>query len=215
MSRSAADISGNEKALADELGERAVAVRADVTEGSDVAAMVDAARAAFGGLHVMVNNAGIDGTMGPIADCSEENFDRVIAVNLKGVFLGMKHALPVMVAGGGGSVVNIASAAGLVGFPMLPAYCASKGGVVQLTRAGALEYAAAGVRVNAICPGVIDTPLTAGIDPGMTDAATAMTPLGRLGRPSEIAALAVFLASDESSYMTGAAVSIDGGFTTH
>jgi len=192
-----------------------VAVRADVTEGSDVAAMVDAARAAFGGLHVMVNNAGIDGTMGPIADCSEENFDRVIAVNLKGVFLGMKHALPVMVAGGGGSVVNIASAAGLVGFPMLPAYCASKGGVVQLTRAGALEYAAAGVRVNAICPGVIDTPLTAGIDPGMTDAATAMTPLGRLGRPSEIAALAVFLASDESSYMTGAAVSIDGGFTTH
>jgi len=211
----AADISGNEKALADELGERAVAVRADVTEGSDVAAMVDAARAAFGGLHVMVNNAGIDGTMGPIADCSEENFDRVIAVNLKGVFLGMKHALPVMVAGGGGSVVNIASAAGLVGFPMLPAYCASKGGVVQLTRAGALEYAAAGVRVNAICPGVIDTPLTAGIDPGMTDAATAMTPLGRLGRPSEIAALAVFLASDESSYMTGAAVSIDGGFTTH
>ncbi|HKN39601.1 MAG TPA: SDR family oxidoreductase, partial [Acidimicrobiia bacterium] len=144
-----------------------------------------------------------------------ENFDRVIAVNLKGVFLGMKHALPVMVAGGGGSVVNIASAAGLVGFPMLPAYCASKGGVVQLTRAGALEYAAAGVRVNAICPGVIDTPLTAGIDPGMTDAATAMTPLGRLGRPSEIAALAVFLASDESSYMTGAAVSIDGGFTTH
>jgi NAD(P)-dependent dehydrogenase (short-subunit alcohol dehydrogenase family) len=210
-----ADVSGNEKALADELGARTVAVTADVTVGSDVAAAVDAAREAFGGLHVMVNNAGIDGAMAPIVDCSEENFDRVVAVNLKGVFLGMKHAIPLLLASGGGSVINIASAAGLVGFPMMPAYCASKGGVVQLTRAGALEYAAAGVRVNAICPGVIDTPLIAGIDPAMTEAAMAMTPLGRLGRPSEIAALAVFLASDESSYMTGAALSIDGGFTTH
>ena len=210
-----ADVSGNEKALADELGAGTVAVRADVTVGSEVAAAVDAAREAFGGLHVMVNNAGIDGAMGPIADCSEENFDRVVAVNLKGVFLGMKHAIPLLLASGGGSVINIASAAGLVGFPMMPAYCASKGGVVQLTRGGALEYAAAGVRVNAICPGVIDTPLVAGIDPAMTEAALAMTPLGRLGRPSEIANLAVFLASDESSYMTGAALSIDGGFTTH
>jgi len=210
-----ADITGNEKTVADELGDGAVAIRADVTVGADMAAAVDTAREWFGGLHVMVNNAGIDGAMAPIADCPEENFDRVIAVNLKGVFLGMKHAIPLLVAGGGGSVINIASAAGLVGFAMMPAYCASKGGVVQLTRAGALEYAAAGVRVNAICPGVIDTPLVAGIDPAMTEAALAMTPLGRLGRPSEIAALAVFLASDESSYMTGAALSIDGGFTTH
>jgi NAD(P)-dependent dehydrogenase (short-subunit alcohol dehydrogenase family) len=210
-----ADITGNEKAVADELGDRTLAVRADVTSGAGVAALVAAAREAFGGLHVIVNNAGIDGDMGPLADSSEENFDRVIAVNLKGVFLGMKHALPLMVAGGGGSVVNIASAAGLVGFPMISAYCASKGGVVQLTKAAALEYAAAGIRVNAICPGLIDTPLLAAIDPAMTEVARAMTPLGRLGRPEEIANLAVFLASDESSYITGAALPIDGGLTTH
>ena len=210
-----ADISGSEKTVADELGDRTLAVRADVTSATDIAALVEAARETFGGLDVVVNNAGIDGELGPLTDCSEENFDRVIAVNLKGVFLGMKYAIPPMVAAGGGSVVNIASAAGLVGFPMLGAYCASKGGVVQLTKAAALEYAAAGVRVNAICPGVVDTPLVAGIDPALTEAARAMTPLGRLARPAEIAALAVFLASEESSYITGAALPVDGGFTTH
>jgi NAD(P)-dependent dehydrogenase (short-subunit alcohol dehydrogenase family) len=210
-----ADISGEEKALAEELGGAVTAIRADVTHAGEVEDMVAAAGETFGGLHVIVNNAGIDGEFGAIADCSEENFDRVIAVNLKGVFLGMKYSLPPIVASGGGSVINIASAAGLVGFPTMPAYCASKGGVLQLTRVGALEYAAAGVRVNAICPGVIDTPLIQKIGPALSDPAVAQTPLGRLGRPAEVAAMAVFLASDESSYVTGAALPVDGGFTTH
>jgi NAD(P)-dependent dehydrogenase (short-subunit alcohol dehydrogenase family) len=210
-----AGISGDEKAVADELGPAAVPVRADVRSSADVAAVVDTARDRFGGLHVMVNNAGIDGAPGAIADCSEDNFDEVLAVNVRGVFLGMKHALPQIAAAGGGSVINIASVAGLVGFPKMPAYCASKGAVIQLTRVGALDYAAAGIRVNAICPGAIDTPLLRQFDPGMAAAAAAVTPLRRLGRPAEVAALAVFLASDESSFVTGAALPVDGGFTTH
>ncbi len=210
-----AGISGDEKAVADELGPAAVPVRADVRSSADVAAVVDTARDRFGGLHVMVNNAGIDGAPGAIADCSEDNFDEVLAVNVRGVFLGMKHALPQIAAAGGGSVINIASVAGLVGFPKMPAYCASKGAVIQLTRVGALDYAAHGIRVNAICPGAIDTPLLRQFDPGMAAAAAAVTPLRRLGRPAEVAALAVFLASDESSFVTGAALPVDGGFTTH
>lgn len=210
-----ADIGGDAKALAEQFGERAMAVRADVRNSGDVAALVETAQQHFGALHVMVNNAGIDGTPGAVADCPEENFDDVLAVNLRGVFLGMKYALPLIVASGGGSVINIASVAGLVGFPQMPAYCASKGGVVQLTRVGALDYAAAGVRVNAICPGAIDTPLLRQFDPRMAEAATAVTPLRRLGRPAEVAAMAVFLASEESSFVTGAALPVDGGFTTH
>lgn len=210
-----AGLSGDEKVLAEDLGPAAVPIRADVRSSADVAAVVETARDRFGGLHVMVNNAGVDGAPGAIADCSEENFDEVLAVNLRGVFLGMKHALPLIAAGGGGSVINIASVAGLVGFPKMPAYCASKGAVVQLTRVGALDYAAQGIRVNAICPGAIDTPLLRQFDPGMAAAAAAATPLRRLGQPTEVAALAVFLASDESSFVTGAALPVDGGFTTH
>ena len=210
-----ADISGEEKALSDQLGEGALPVRADVAQASEVEAMITCATAEFGGLHILVNNAGIDGDFGPTTECTEENFDRVIAVNLKGVFLGMKFAIPAILSSGGGSIINIASAAGLIGMPLMPSYCASKGGVVQLSKAAALEYSAAGVRINAICPGVIDTPLVRRVGPALVEPAVAQTPIGRLGDPAEIAAMALFLASDEASFVTGAAVPVDGGFTTH
>jgi NAD(P)-dependent dehydrogenase (short-subunit alcohol dehydrogenase family) len=212
-----ADISGDEKRTAEALGDGAVAVRADVTVDGDVRDLIHTAVAAFGTVDILCNNAGIDGDLGPLGDCSEVNFDRVLAVNLKGVFLGMRHAIPVMVAGGGGSIINIASAAGLVGVPGMGAYCASKAGVIGLTRSAAVEYAPAGVRINAICPGPVDTPLIramAQTHPEAVTAAEGVIPMGRLGRPEEIAAAAVFLASRDASYLTGVALPTDGGYTT-
>jgi NAD(P)-dependent dehydrogenase (short-subunit alcohol dehydrogenase family) len=207
------DISGDEKTTADALGDGALAVGVDVTQASEVEALLDAAEEAFGPINVVCNCAGIEGELGPIGECSEENFDRVIAVNLKGVFLAMRAAIRRLTASGGGTVVNLASMAGYTALPGMPAYCASKGGVLQLTRTGAAEYATAGVRVNAICPGAVDTPMLRRTGQEVIDACVAATPLGRLARPEEIAALAVFLASDESSYVTGAAMTIDGGWT--
>lgn len=156
----------------------------------------------------------MEGEQGSTADCTLENFDRVIAVNLRGVFLCMKYAIPLLLESGGGSIINNASVAGLVGFPSVAAYCASKGGVIQLTRAAALEYATRGLRVNAICPGVIDTPMVQRFTQGKPEVIaqmTAMEPVGRLGTPEEVAALALFLASDESSFITGMALPVDGG----
>jgi len=209
-----ADVTEQAKATADELGERAAAVQADVTRWDDVQRMVATAVETFGGLHVVVNNAGIGGTPGPMADCTEDDFDRVLAVNLKGVFLVMKAAIPRLVASGSGSIVNIASIAGLVGYPTLAAYSASKGGVVQLTRTAAVEYAGSGLRINAICPGPIDTPLARTSSEERLRQVTANIPVGRLGSPAEVAATAVFLASDESSFITGQAIAVDGGWTT-
>ena len=163
---------------------------------------------------VAADNAGMEGEQGSTADCTLENFDRVIAVNLRGVFLCMKYAIPLLLESGGGSIINNASVAGLVGFPSVAAYCASKGGVIQLTRAAALEYATRGLRVNAICPGVIDTPMVQRFTQGKPEVIaqmTAMEPVGRLGTPEEVAALALFLASDESSFITGMALPVDGG----
>ncbi len=203
-----------EDATAAEIGERALAVRVDVSDATQVEALVEAARSRFGRLDVLFNNAGMEGEQGSTANCTLENFDRVIAVNLRGVFLGMKYAIPLLLESGGGSIINNASVAGLVGFPGVAAYCASKGGVIQLTRAAALEYATRGLRVNAICPGVIDTPMIQRFTQGNAAAMaqmTAMEPVGRLGTPDEVAALALFLASDESSFMTGTALPVDGG----
>jgi len=210
-----ADVTGAETDTGGQIGARATAIHADVANAADVRAMVDLARTRFGRLDVLFNNAGIEGAQAPTADCTEENFDRVIAVNVKGVFLGMKYGIPLMVEGGGGSVINTASIAGLVGFPGIPAYCASKGAVIQLTKTAALEYATHKVRVNAICPGVIWTPMverfTGGTEEGKAQM-TALEPVGRMGTAEEVGLMALYLASNESAFVTGTALPIDGGF---
>jgi NAD(P)-dependent dehydrogenase (short-subunit alcohol dehydrogenase family) len=211
------DITGAQNDTALELGGDVVAAQADVAQPTDVDAMIDRAVKHFGRLDILFNNAGIDGVLGPIEDCTLENFEHVIAVNLRGVFLGIKAALPVMKRQQSGSIINTASVAGIVGMPMLGAYCASKGGVVQLTKAVAGEVAAQGIRVNAICPGAIDTPLLhklTEMHPELTAGAEMMTPMGRRGRPEEIAQVALFLASDASSFVTGAVYPADGGLTS-
>lgn len=210
------DITGAEDETATSIGADAVAVHGDVSISSDVRSMIEVARSRFGRLDVIFNNAGIEGAQAPTAECSEENFDRVISVNLRGVFLGMKHALPLMIESGGGSIINNASVAGLVGFRGIPAYCASKGGVIQLTKTAALEYATQHIRVNAICPGVIWTPMVQRFTAGSAEAEAAFRatePVERFGTAEEVAALALFLASDEASFVTGAAMAVDGGFT--
>jgi NAD(P)-dependent dehydrogenase (short-subunit alcohol dehydrogenase family) len=209
-----ADVTGAEDETARAIGANAVAVHADVSKSADVQSMIEAARTRFGRLDIIFNNAGIEGQQAPTADCSEENFDRVISINLRGVFLGMKYAIPFMIAGGGGSVINTASVAGLVGFQGLPAYCASKGGVIQLTKTAALEYATQNIRVNAICPGVIWTPMVQrlAVNAEAEAAFRSMEPVGRFGTPDDIASMALFLASDESSFVTGAALPADGAY---
>lgn len=196
-------------------GGEATFVRVDVSQPQDVQAMVQKTVDLYGGLDVIFNNAGIEGEQGMTADCSLENWDRVININLKGVFLGMKYAIPEMLKRGGGSIINNASVAGIVGFRGIPAYCASKGGVIQLTKTAALEYAAQNVRINAICPGVIWTPMVerfVGDSEGARKAFEAMEPIGRFGSAEEIAQMALFLASDDSRFCTGAPFVVDGGF---
>lgn len=208
------DVTGAEQDAAREIGGETLAVHADVSNAADVEAMVAAAVSRFGRLDILFNNAGIEGAQAPTADCTEETFDRVVAINLKGVFLGMKYAIPAMLRSGGGSIINAASVAGIVGFEGLPAYSASKGGVIQLTKVAALEYAARNIRVNATCPGLIWTPMVGrviGDNAAARAAFEALEPIGRFGTPEEVAALVLFLASDESSFITGAALPVDGG----
>lgn len=146
-------------------------------------------------------------------DYDEDDFDQVIAINLKGVFLGMKYAIPLMLARGGGSIINTSSRAALVSFPGMVGYCASKGGVSMMTKLIAAEYAVRGIRVNAILPGAIDTGMTQAMPKDYIDGAVANTLMGRIGEPIEIANLALFLASDESSFITGTLTPVDGGYT--
>lgn len=196
-------------------GGTATFAKVDVSSPEDVKRMIDVAVRTYGNLDVLFNNAGIEGEQAPTADCTLENWDRVISINLKGVFLGMKYGIPEMLKNGGGAIINTASVAGLVGFQGMPAYCASKGGIIQLTKTAALEYATQGIRANVICPGVIWTPMverftSAGdeVRAGME----ALEPVGRFGTAEEVARMALFLASDDSSFCTGAPFIIDGGF---
>ena len=199
--------------VSEEAGGDADFVRADVTQADEVEAMVDKAVARWGHLDCALNNAGTTGVSAPTADYTLDDWNRAIALNLTGVFLCLKYELPAMLERGG-AIVNMASGAGLVGFPGLPAYVASKHGVVGLTRAAALEYASQGVRVNAICPGSTRTPMLEGFMGGDEQVERMMTravPLGRLGRPEEIAEAVVWLCSDAASFVVGHSLAVDGG----
>ncbi|MDH5237279.1 MAG: glucose 1-dehydrogenase [Acidimicrobiia bacterium] len=206
------------QALAEELGDAAIGVAADVSAEADVAAAVDAAVEHFGRLDCMFNNAGIVGAVGPIAEMDVADFDRTIAVLLRGPFLGIKHAARVMGPQGSGSIITTASTAGLAGGLGPHGYTTAKHGVVGLTRSAASELADDGIRVNAIAPGNIVTNMTARLGPGDADFEQAKTaiakssPLGIAGEPSDIAFAAVYLASDESRYMSGETILIDSGF---
>jgi len=202
--------------IADAGGE-AVFVEADVSDPDDVAAMVETAVDTYGGLDYAFNNAGIEGESEPMADQPLDNWARVIDVNLKGVFLGMRAEIPAMLADGGGAIVNTSSVAGQVAFPEISPYVASKHGVIGLTKNAAVEYSGQGVRVNAVCPGVIETPMVAQSreeDPEMMEAVTRATPLGRIGQPEEIGDAAVWLCSEEASFVTGETMTIDGGYVS-
>lgn len=201
-------------------GGRAAAVTADVTSAAELAAALDQVVEEYGRLDVLVNNAAVD-VQGSITTGSESDWDRCFAVNVKGVFLCSRAAVPHLVAAGGGSIVNHASVAGLVGVADLAAYCASKGAVVALTRAMALDLAPFGIRVNAVCPGAVLTTMMEDImrARGDGDLAAGLSgtlakyPLGRLGRPEEIAALTLHLAGDSAAFMTGSVITIDGGMS--
>src|SRR5688500_7094519 len=200
------------EALAAELGAAAVFVRHDVADEVAWEAVVATALERFGGVHVLVNNAGI-GHTAPIAKHTVADYERVVAVNQTGVFLGMRSVVAPMTDGGGGSIVNISSGAGLRATKYMIAYAATKYAVTGMTAAGALELARYGIRVNSIHPGVVDTPMLGDSFDANSNAIVHNTPLRRMARPDEIANVALFLASDESSYMTGAHVPVDGGIT--
>jgi NAD(P)-dependent dehydrogenase (short-subunit alcohol dehydrogenase family) len=208
------DASANAAAIAGDSGSRVEAVAADVSDPTQVAAMVAAAVDRFGGLDIAVNNAGTPGTYRPIAEQELDDWQRTIAVNLTGTFLCLQAELGVMGPAGRGAIVNVASAAGLMGFANLPGYVASKHGVVGLTKSVALEVARSGIRINAVCPGNVHTPMLEGFAGGDEKALQGMgrvTPIGRLAQPEEIAEAIVWLCTDAASFVTGHAMAVDGG----
>ena len=202
-------------------GGQAASVKADVAVEADVQEMVAQTVARWGRLDVLYNNAGIGFGM-PVTQLPVEEWDRLMGINLRGVYLGCKHAIPEMLKNGGGAIVSTASDAGLRGSAYLSAYCASKGGVVLLTKSLAVEWAGQGIRINCVCPGVIQTPI---LDPFIAQMQQltgtsvedqwrrmgSMHPLGRVGQPEEVAKAVTFLASDEASFITGVALPVDGG----
>lgn len=188
-------------------------VLTDVSKSADVQNMIATTVKTYGRVDVLFNNAGIEGPSSKIANYKEEDWDRVIAIDLTSVYLGMKYVLPEMMKQGGGSIISTASVAGLVGFPGSGAYAAAKAGVINMTRMVALEYADKNIRVNCICPGIIETPMVDRVVGNRPkDRVIKAEPIGRLGRPEDIANAALFLASDESSFATGAPFIIDGGY---
>lgn len=205
--------------LIEAAGGEAVFMRADVSRSADVDALIAGVAKAYGRLDCACNNAGIEGRVAPLADQSEADFDRVIDVNLKGVFLCMKAEIPLMLKGGGGAIVNLASVAGLIGFPGLSPYAASKHAINGLTKNAALEYAKQGIRVNSVCPGGIDTQMLDSVaeqsSGGKVSTAQMMDPLhpiGRIGKPQEVADLIVWLCSSRAGFVTGANIPVDGGY---
>lgn len=200
-------------------GGKAVFVKADVSKPDEVHALVSEAANAFGRLDCACNNAGIEGKIAPLADQSIEDFDQVLSINLRGVFLCLQAEIRQMLTGGGGAIVNLASVAGLIGFPGLSPYVATKHGVNGLTKNAALEYGKDGIRVNSICPGGIDTRMLDSLAEQSTGGAQSshemmdpLHPIGRIGTPEEVAELIVWLCSSRASFVTGANVPVDGGY---
>jgi NAD(P)-dependent dehydrogenase (short-subunit alcohol dehydrogenase family) len=205
--------------LLTQAGGKAIALTVDVTNAAEMEASVRQAVETFGKLNILINNAGLGSPTASIPNLSVEDWDLTMNVNVKGVFFGLKYAIPAIIAAGGGSIVNLASVAGIVGTPGMAAYGASKAAVIQLTKTAALENATKGVRVNAVCPAWTKTNLVdqlvaqARHPENAEERLVAGVPLGRLGQPSEIAQAILYLASDESSFVTGTALTLDGGLT--
>lgn len=196
-------------------GVKVLFVKCDVSRGTDVKTLVEKVIATFGKIDFAFNNAGVEGISAPIHECTEENWDKTIGINLRGVWLCMKHEIPFMLKQGKGAIVNCASVAGLIGFPGLPAYVVSKHGIVGLTKNAGLEYAKLGIRVNAVCPGVIKTDMidrVTGKNKEVEKQYESMEPVGRMGKPEEVAEAVVWLCSDAASFVTGHAMPVDGGW---
>lgn len=219
----AADGERTAREIQDE-GGAAVFVPTDVSSAEQARTLIDTAVATYGGLDVLVNNAGTGGAQARLHEVEPADFDRVVAVNLRGTYLCSKYALAHFLTRGGGNIVNIASTYGLIGAPGAPAYCASKAAIINLTRQLAVDYGPDGIRVNAVCPGYIDTGLgrrrsalseqEAGAATLRREKAAGMQPLGRQAQPTEVASVVVFLATAGASFMTGSVVTVDGGCTT-
>jgi NAD(P)-dependent dehydrogenase (short-subunit alcohol dehydrogenase family) len=189
--------------------------KCDVSSENDVKALVDKTIETYGKLDCAYNNAGIEGSPTSTIECTTENWDKTIDTNLKGVWLCMKYEIPAMLKNGQGSIVNCSSIAGLVGFESIPAYVASKHGVIGLTETASLEFAKKNIRVNAVCPGAIHTPMLERFTQGEEQSMADQDPMGRVGRPEEIADSVLWLCSDKASYVTGQAIAIDGGWVAH
>ena len=196
-------------------GGEAIFVLCDVSKAAEVKRLVEKTISSFGRLDYAFNNAGIEGIGANTMDCTEENFDRTVGVNLKGIWLCMKYEIPEILRQDSGAIVNCASVAGLVGFPGLPIYVATKHGVIGLTKTAALEFVKSGIRVNAVCPGVIKTAMIDRITGKKKEAEeqfSAMEPIGRMGQPEEVANAVLWLCSDQASFVTGHAMAVDGGW---
>jgi NAD(P)-dependent dehydrogenase (short-subunit alcohol dehydrogenase family) len=196
-------------------GGEAIFIQADVTRSEEVKAMADRTFETFGRLNCAFNNAGINGEIISVSRCTEESWDRIIDINLKGVFLCMKYEIPRMLKSGGGSIVNTASVMGLVGEPGHPAYAASKHGVVGLTKSAAIFYAQAGIRINAVCPGAVHTPMVETVlaeHPELKQTMDSLAPMTRMAEAEEVARAVIFLCSDDASYITGHPLAVDGGW---